>query len=164
MGIVHSPFFVRGTLATSSLLWRMFTSSLLNGATHPESHNFLIDKRDPVLRDGNKCAWRAARGRLLIGMMPICVDAMQLPSGICMWMGLVSGWMLLHGLSVLKKWPLHHVSAIACGIGGRYGGEDLNIALSNELLIFKLFCLFDEAFLGIPPVQVVSQQNVMPPN
>ena len=79
-------------------------------------------------------------------------------------MGLVSSWMLLHGLLVLKKWPLHPVSAIACRIGGRYGGEDLKIELLNELLIVKLFCLFDEAFLGIPPVQVVSQHNVLPPN
>ena len=45
-----------------------------------------------------------------------------------------------------------------------YGGEDLKIALYNEVLIVKLFCLFDEVFLGIPPVQVVSQHNVMTPN
>ena len=43
-------------------------------------------------------------------------------------------------------------------------GEDLKIALSNELLIFTLFFLLDEAFLGIPLVQVISQHNVLPPN
>ena len=92
----------------------MFTSSLLNVATHPESHKCLIDKSDPVLRDGNMCVWRAASGRPVIGIMPVCMDVMQLLSGSCTWMGLVSGLMLSHGLSVLKKWPLHPVSAIAC--------------------------------------------------
>ena len=52
----------------------------------------------------------------------------------------------------LEKWQLHPVLIIACCIGEIYGGEDLKIELSNELLIVKLFCLFDEAFLGIPPV------------
>ena len=76
MGIIHSPFFVCGPLATIWLLWRIFTSSLLNVAKHPESHNCLIDKRDPFLRDGNRCMWCTARGRSLIVLMPVCVDVM----------------------------------------------------------------------------------------
>ena len=47
---------------------------------------------------------------------------------------------------------------------GGYGGEDLKLAWLNELIIVKLSFLLDEAFLGVPPVQVVSQQNVLPPN
>ena len=67
---------MRGQLAMSLLLCRMFTSSLLNVATRPESHNCPIDRSDPVLRYGNSCVWRAARGRPLIEMMPVCVDIM----------------------------------------------------------------------------------------
>ena len=77
----------------------MFTSSLLNVAAHPESHKFLIDRSDPVLRDRNRCTWRAARGRTVIEMMLVCVEVMRLLSGSCTWMGLVSGWMLSHGMS-----------------------------------------------------------------
>ena len=83
MGTVHSPFLVCGTLAVSGLLCRMFTSSLLDVATHPESHNCPIDRNDSVLRDGNRCEWRAARGRPVIGMMSVCVDVMQLLLGSC---------------------------------------------------------------------------------
>ena len=103
MGTVQSPFLVRGPFAMSWLLCRMFTLSLLNVATHPESHNFLIDTSAPVLRDGNRCAWRAARVRLAIGMILVYVEVMRLLSGCCTWMGLVSGWMLLHGLSSWKN-------------------------------------------------------------
>ena len=88
MSIVYSPFFVRGKLATSLLLWRTFTLSLLNMATHTESHNCTID---------------AASGRPFIGMMLVCVYVMQLLLGSFPWMGLVSGWMLSHRLLVLKN-------------------------------------------------------------
>ena len=81
----------------------MFTSSLLNVPTHPESHNCPIDRSDPVLKDGNRCAWRAKRGRPVIVMMPVCMEVMRLPSGSCKCMGLVLGWMLSHGLLVLKN-------------------------------------------------------------
>ena len=90
----------------------MFTSSLLNVSTHPESHNSSIDRSDPVLRDGNRCAWRVVRGRPVIGMMPVCVEVIRLPSVSCTWMGLILGWMLSHGMSVLNKLPFHPVSAI----------------------------------------------------
>ena len=81
----------------------MFTSSLLNVDMLPESHKCPIDKSDPVLIYGNRFAWCAARGRPLIGMMPVCVDFIEMTSGSCTWMGLVSGWMLSNGLLVLKK-------------------------------------------------------------
>ena len=103
MGTVHILFLVRGPLAMSWLLYRMFMSYFLNVATYPESHNCPIDRNDPVFKDGNRCDWRAARGRPVIGMMPVLVDLMQLLSGSCTWMGLVSVWMLSHGLLVLKK-------------------------------------------------------------
>ena len=92
----------------------MLTSSLLNVATHPESHNFPIDKSDPVLSYGKRCVWHEASGRPVIGMMPVFVDVMRLPLESCTWKGLVSGWMLLYMLLVLEKWPLYPVSDIVC--------------------------------------------------
>ena len=76
MGIVHSPFLVRGPLATSLLLCHIFTSSMLNVATHPESQNCRTDMSNPVLRDGTRCVWRVARVRPVIEKMPVCVDVM----------------------------------------------------------------------------------------
>ena len=81
----------------------MFTLSLLNVATHPESHNCLIDRSNHVLRrqasDWNDAGLRGCHAtdvsELYVDGIGIGIDAVAQAVGI-------------------GKWPLHPVLDIVC--------------------------------------------------
>ena len=159
-GTVHSPFAVWGTCMMSLLLWWILTDCQLNVEMQPESHIWPMETNNTILRVGKMWAWRAAGGKPEMGIVPVCVDIIFLPSGSCTWIGSLAVWTASHGLSILKKWTLNPVSAIAlcmAGVDRELLGEELKVLLTSLLINFKLFCLCSVFFKDTPRIRSWSR-------
>jgi hypothetical protein len=100
---------------------RIVTVVRSKSAVHQASQSWPMERSDPEVKLGNKWAWRAARGRLGMLRRPVRVEVMVLPSGSCTWISVMAGAILEQGPSIMMKWPLHPLSAMAWweGVGER---------------------------------------------
>lgn len=88
--------------------------SASNLILHPLSHNWPIEMRDRDFNAGTMCTRRASRGRLGMSNSPVCEEYMRDPLGFWMTMGCRVSILFVTGMSVVKKWAVLPVSAIAC--------------------------------------------------
>ena len=121
--MVQRPLGALLPVARMVLAERIVTVVRSNSAVQPASQSWPMERSEPEVRSGNRWARRAASGRLGIWRRPVWVDVMVLPSGSWTWIGVVAGWMSEHGPSIMMKWPLQPLSAMAWFVF--VGGGDL---------------------------------------
>ena len=73
-----------------------------------------MERSNPEARAGKIWVRRAVAGRCGRGKSPVCVEEMVLPSGKVTCTGLKVGVKSVQGPSIIMKWPLHPLSAMAC--------------------------------------------------
>ena len=122
---VHSPFVVRVPLVTILGPNRTTTVVLLKVAMHLTSHSWPIESKEPDFMLGKMWVQHALDGTYGSGIMPVCMDVMELPSGKRTWIGGFACCTSVHGPLTMKKFPLAAVSALAMMLIIR-GGEDLD--------------------------------------
>ena len=125
ISIVHSPFAVRVPWVTILFPYFTTTVALSKVAMHPTSHNWPMESKEPDLMLGKMWARHALDGMYGSGTSPVCVEAIELPSGKRTWIGGFACCKFVHGPLTMKKFPLAAVSAMIKLLILR-GGEDLD--------------------------------------
>ena len=69
------------------------------------------------MRFGKRCACRAAIGRCGRSSKAVCVDVIVAPFGSLTVIPCVVRFLLVHGLFICRKWPVHPESANAVEAG-----------------------------------------------
>ena len=112
----------------------MMTEEAVKVAVHPWSQSRPIEIRDPVVSFGKMWASQAASGRKGMSKMATWLDLMEVPSGSRTEMLGSAGRILVYGAVLVRKWPVHPVSAMirlegaALGCMSWTGGGDLGRA------------------------------------
>ena len=97
-------------------------------------------ERRAVLRPGKMCAFLAARGMLVQGRSAVWVEVMTSPLGILIGRGTATICLLVHGLVLVRKFPVVPESAQA---------DSVTFVTKLTLGLIKLLCLLILLSLGM---------------
>ena len=107
------------TILLLCFTWRCLASKV---AVHPLSHKAPIDSSG-WRRAGNMCALRAPAGRVGRSRVAVWVACIVLPSGSLTWMPFWMVVLLVTGVLIGRKWPVHPESKMQLVVGVRSGGS-----------------------------------------
>ena len=85
----------------------------VKATAQPASHNWPMEMREVDASSGTMWIWRAAGGSIGKSSSASCVDVMMVPLGLRMWIGWRERRLLMTGASMVPKWAVLPVSAIA---------------------------------------------------
>lgn len=120
------------------LLYWMVTVEAVNVAVQPTSQSWPMETKEVSFSLGKRCTVRACLGRLGMGSTAVCVETMVLLSGRVTRRGCFAlRTSSIYGEAMLKKWPVHPVSAMLIGGEGPSGVKELTDSLVS---LFMLGC------------------------
>lgn len=129
---------------------KMLTASLVKVTVQPASQSLPMLSRDVLPKAGKMCASQAVGGRPGRVTLPVCVDAMVVPSGRATWMGLEEGVLDVAGAEVERKWPVEPVSAMAEWVDTGVSGEGPRGGPVLCAVCVLLIVMADVSVLGCP--------------
>jgi hypothetical protein len=135
-------------------LWLTATVALVKATVQPASQNWPMEIRDFESRAGTMWTWQAASGKLNKLSSAVWVEHMMLPLGLEKAMGVVARRLLMTGVSLVQKWAVLPVSAMArvesrTGVRGPSTGTEVGANLASLLASCELL----SGERGFPPFQ-----------
>ena len=104
---------VRCPVRTTVSLTETVTAVAVKATEHPASHNWPMEMREEEASSGTMWMWRAAGGSMGKSRSASCVEVMMVPLGVRMEIGLSNRRLLMTGASMVPKWAVLPVSAMA---------------------------------------------------